>query len=144
MDDLLLLTRIGGRPAAFPAEDISSIIELAEITPVPRAPEFIAGLAALRSRALTVIDSRLALGLPAQPDTTDMRAPVVEVAGHAYALLVDRVEDVVSRIGDPTPPPAAFGPAWVRVASGMIETSVGPAALIDVPALISDPQCAAA
>lgn len=144
MDNLLLLTRIGGRPAAFHARDIGSIIELAEITPVPRAPDFVAGLTALRSRALTVIDSRKALGLAIRPHITDARAPVIEVAGHAYALLVDRVEDVVSGLGEPAPPPASLGSAWSRVARGTIETSAGPAVLIDASALIAGPYCAAA
>lgn len=144
MGSLLLLTRIGGRPAAFRAEDIGSIVELTEIAPVPRAPDFVAGLTGLRSRALTVIDSRKALALPGTPDPPDVRAPVVEVGGHAYALLVDRVDDVVAAEGGPTPPPATLGPAWARVACGMIETAAGPAVLIDVAALVAGPHRAAA
>ena len=144
MDDLLLLTRIGDRPAAFRACDIRSIIEIGEITPVPRAPAYVAGLAALRSRALTVIDSRAALGIANAASAADERAPVIEVGGHAYALLVDRVEDVVSGIGQPTPAAATLGPGWTRVAQGMIETTAGPAILVDVVALISGPRRAAA
>lgn len=144
MDDLLLLTRIAGRPAVFRACDIRSIIEIGEITPVPRAPAYVAGLAALRSRALTVIDSREALGTTNTASTADERAPVVEVDGHAYALLVDRVDDVVSGIGQPTPAAATLGPDWTRVAQGMIETTAGPAILVDVVALISGPRRAAA
>lgn len=144
MSSLLLLTRIGGRPAAFRAEDVSSIIELTGITPVPRAPDFVAGLAALRSRALTVIDSRKALALSGTPREADVRAPVVEVGGHAYALLVDRVDDVVAAVGEPTPPPATLGPAWAPVARGMIETAAGPAVLVEVAALVAGPQRAAA
>ncbi len=144
MDDLLLLTRIADRPAAFRACDIRSIIEIGEITPVPRAPAYVAGLAALRSRALTVIDSREALGMRGADGKTDERAPVVEVDGHAYALLVDRVDDVVSGIGQPSPAAATLGPDWTRVARGMIETTAGPAILVDVVALISGPRQVAA
>lgn len=144
MNSLLLLTRIGGRPAAFRAEDIGSIVELSEIAPVPRAPGFVAGLAALRSRALTVIDSRKALALANAPEETDVRAPVVEVGGHTYALLVDRVDDVVVAVGEPTPPPATLGSAWAPVAHGMIETAAGPAVLVDVAALVAGPQRTAA
>lgn len=144
MSDLLLLTRIAGRPAAFRAEDIGSIVELTEITPVPRAPNFIAGLAALRSRALTVIDSRKALGLLGPSETADMRAPVVEVAGHSYALLVDQVDDVVPAAGEPAPTPATLGACWAQVAHGMIETASGPAVLVDVAALVAGPGGTAA
>ncbi|WP_374408861.1 chemotaxis protein CheW [Pelagerythrobacter sp.] len=144
MDDLLLLTHIGGRPAAFRACDIRSIIELGEITPVPRAPAHVAGLAALRSRPLTVIDSRAALAIDHAKAAPDERAPVVEADGHSYALLVDRVNDVVSAIGQPISAAATLGPEWTRVAQGMIETTAGPAILIDAALLISGPQRAAA
>lgn len=144
MDDLLLLAHIGGRKAAFRAQDIGSIVELADIAPVPRAPDRVAGLAALRSKALTVIDSRKALALPQPAQPADARAPVVEVDGYSYALLVDRVEDVVPAIGEPLPPPATLGPEWARIARGVIETSAGPAILVDVTALIAGPGRAAA
>ena len=143
MNDLMLLTRIANRPAVFRASDIASIIEIDAITPVPQAPDFVAGLTALRSRALTVIDSRMALGL-AQPGPADPRSPVVEIGGHPYALLVDAVEDVVAVVGAPTPLAATLGPQWSRCAHGMIETAAGPAIVIDVSALISGPQRAAA
>lgn len=143
MDDLVLLTRIARRPAVFRASDIGSIIEIDTVTPIPQAPDFVAGLAALRSRALTVIDSRKALGM-VEPGPTDPRSPVVEIAGHPYALLVDKVEDVVAANGSPTPVAATLGPQWTRCAHGMIETAAGPAILIDVSALIAGPQRAAA
>ena len=144
MSDLLLLTRIGGRAAAFRAQDIRSIIELGAITPVPRAPHHVAGLAALRSRALTVLDARRALGITGEAAETDERAAVVEVAGHAYALQVDRVNDVVTALGEPAAAPATLGPEWTRVALGMIETTAGPAILIDVVGLVNGPNRAAA
>ncbi|WP_338446239.1 chemotaxis protein CheW [Pelagerythrobacter marensis] len=143
MDDPMLLTRIAERPAVFRACDIGSIIEIDTVTPIPRAPAFVTGLAALRSRALTVIDSRRALGVAA-PGPADPRSPVVEIAGHPYALLVDSVEDVVAAIGSPTPVATTLGPQWTRCAHGMIETAAGPAIVIDVSALIAGPQRAAA
>lgn len=142
MSGLLLLAHIGGRKAAFRAQDIGSIVELTDIVPVPRAPDFIAGLAALRSKALTVIDSRKALGLPAPAAAADGRAPVVEIDGYSYALLVDRVEDIASAIGEPAPLPATLGSDWTRIAHGLVETSAGPAILVDVTALIAGPRAA--
>ncbi len=56
VNDMLLVVVLAGRRAALPAIEVNSVIELAEVTPVPRAAPHIAGLAALRSRPLTVID----------------------------------------------------------------------------------------
>lgn len=140
MKELVLLAEIAGRRCAFRAADIGSVIDLAEITPVPRAPSFVLGLAALRSQALTVIDCRRAIDAATDGDPADIRSPVVQVDGHSYALRLDRVDDVASARGEPMEIPGGFGPQWSRVAHGMIETDRGPALLIDVGALIAGPD----
>ncbi len=143
MSELLVMTRIAGRRAAFRAIEIQSVIEIDTISPVPRAPDFIVGLAAMRSRSITVIDCRKSLGLEA--DTApDSRAAVVEIGGHLYALQVDKVEDVTDARSAPGPVPGGFGDAWQRVALGMVETGSGPAVLIDVEGMIAGPPVIAA
>ena len=93
MSELLVIIQIAGRRCALSAHDVKSVIEIGTITPVPRAPDFIAGITALRSQTLTVIDCRRALGLGAGDAPTDDRAPVVASGGHAYALMVDAICD---------------------------------------------------
>lgn len=139
MNELLVMTQIAGRRTAFRAVDIQSVIEIETISPVPCAPEFIAGLTAMRSRSLTVVDCRKALGLTAD-SAPDSRAAVVEIEGHLYALQVDKVEDVVDARSEPQPVPGDFGQAWQRVALGMVETIEGPALLIDVKSMIAGPS----
>lgn len=137
---LLVMAQIAGRRCALSALDVKSVIELGDITPVPRAPDHIAGIAALRSQTLTVIDCRLALGLEPQDWPTDYRAAVVNDGGHSYALLVDAIEDITTGVGEPSQVPGGFGPEWSRVASGMIETMMGPALLIDLSPLLAGPD----
>ena len=140
MGELLLMTEIGGRRAAIPSAQVQSVVELDHIVPVPRAPDFVAGLTALRSRALTVVDARKALGIGAAAEDADCRAAVVEVEGHAYAILVDRVEDVVEAASEPDRPDATLGGDWNRVSLGMIETAIGPAVLVDIATLVAGPD----
>ncbi|MEQ8826584.1 MAG: chemotaxis protein CheW, partial [Parvibaculum sp.] len=116
-----------------------SVIEIGAVTPVPRTPAFIAGITAMRSQALTVIDCRLALGFDDACWATDHRAAVVSVAGHSYALCVDAIEDITTGSAEPGQVPGGFGPEWSRVAIGMIETAIGPALLLDLAALIAGP-----
>lgn len=137
---LLVIAQIAGRRCALSALDVKSVIELGAVTPIPRTPDYIAGITALRSQALTVIDCRLALGVTSQDWPTDHRAAVVAVGGYAYALMVDGIEDITTAIGEPGQVPGGFGPEWSRVASGMIETMIGPALLIDLPALLAGPD----
>jgi purine-binding chemotaxis protein CheW len=141
MNALVLMVQIGGRRCAMAAEDVRSVIDLAEIVPVPRAPDFIAGITALRSQTLTVIDCRRALALQdAASLPTDGRAAVVAIGGHSYALLVDAIEDITSAQSEPGPIPGGFGAEWQRAARGMIETGIGPALLLDLPQLIAGPD----
>ena len=60
---LLVIALIAGRRCALSALDVKSVIEIGGVTPIPRTPGWIAGITALRSQALTVIDCRCALGL---------------------------------------------------------------------------------
>ncbi|MBV7259116.1 chemotaxis protein CheW [Erythrobacter crassostreae] len=140
MSDLMVMTQIAGRRCALHAHDVQSVIELGAVTPVPQTPDFIAGITALRSQALTVIDCRLALGFKGTDWSTDPRAAVVSVNGYSYALTLDAIEDITTSIGEPTQITGGFGPEWSRVATGMIETSAGPSLLIDLAALIAGPD----
>lgn len=140
MNDLLVMAQIAGRRCALQAGDVKSVIELGAITPVPRSPIFIAGITALRSQALTVIDCRIALGFREIAWATDHRAAVVAVGGYSYALIVDAIEDIATGQSTPDKVPGGFGSEWSRVATGMVETAIGPALLIDLPALIAGPE----
>lgn len=140
MNDLLVMAEIAGRRCAFRAEDVQSVIDITEITPVPRAPLFVLGLAAMRSQALTVIDCRSAIDENASDFPTDLRAAVVRVEGHSYALRLDRIDDVCSARSEAGEIAGGFGPHWNRVARGMVETDRGAALLLDVAALIAGPR----
>ena len=138
MDRSLLIVSIAGEHAAIASDIIRSVVELDDITPVPRSPEHIAGLAALRSRAMTVVDCRRSLELP-PADELGSLAVVVEVEEFLYALVVDAVEEVVPFETEPSEIRADLLPGWARAAIGMVETSVGPALVLDPMSLIEGP-----
>lgn len=144
MTQLLLVARIADRRIALRAADVHSVIELDSLSPVPRAPAHVAGLSALRSRVLTVIDCRRALELaPAEPRAGKPQAAVVEVEGHLYALLVDGIEDVTEARSDCTPLRSRLGRGWDRAALGLIETDGDPLLLLDIAGIVAGPPDAA-
>jgi purine-binding chemotaxis protein CheW len=145
MNALLLIVTIAGERVALPSTAVESVVELDALIPVPRAAPHVAGLSALRSRVLTVIDCMRSLELGATDCSDGIReAVVVELDGHHYALMVDLVEDVVEALSEPMPMRAAMGAAWERDAQGMVETENGPMLVIDVAALIAGPEAKAA
>jgi purine-binding chemotaxis protein CheW len=141
MNELLLIVTIAGSRVALPAAAVESVVELDALIPVPRAPGHVAGLSALRSRVLTVIDTLRSLEL-GDTDCSDgiREAAVVELDGHHYALLVDVVDDVIEALSDPSPIRAAMGPGWERASKGMVETEEGPLLLLDIDALVAGPS----
>jgi purine-binding chemotaxis protein CheW len=145
VNELLLVVTIAGEKVALPAAAVESVVELDTLIPVPRAPAHIAGLSALRSRVLTVVDCMRSLELGATDCSDGIReAAVVELDGHHYALIVDTVEDVVEAHSDPVAIRAAMGPGWERASHGMVETENGPLLLVDVAALIAGADIKAA
>lgn len=144
MAELLLIVRLAGRRIALPAREIEAVVELEGVTPVPGAAAHVAGLSALRSRVLTVIDSRASLGFPVDADADGIEAIVVPSGGHTYALLVEQIEDVIEAGSDPAPVQAPPGPGWERVAKGVVEAGGDLLLLADPHLLIAGPPVLAA
>jgi len=148
MDMLYLIVSIAGQRVALPADHVESVVEIDMVTPVPLVAPHVAGLAALRSRVLTIVDTRAALELEdaagaAQAGAGD-QAVVVTVDGHLYGLLVDEVEDVVARPGGIEPLRVAPGAGWSRVARGMVEIAGDVLLLLDPAAIVAGPCALAA
>jgi purine-binding chemotaxis protein CheW len=144
MPDLLLIVTLAGQRVALDAASVEGVVEIEGITPVPRAAPHIAGLSALRSRVLTVIDclASLELGCTASAHTHD--AVVAVLDGHPYALLVDAVEDVVEHDGSILPLRTALGAGWRRIAAGSVDSGGDLLLLVDARSLIAGPLAAAA
>lgn len=143
-ETLYLLATIAGERVAFDAAAVDSVVEAEAVTPVPRVATHVAGLSALRSRVLTIIDCLAALGLPARPDERAGELIVVTVDGHLYGLAVDRVDDAVP-LAPPSPVAgAALAPGWARAARGLVEHDGQVLLVIDPAALVAGPAAAIA
>lgn len=142
MAELLLIARLAGRRIAFPAAAVEAVVELEGLTPAPRAAAHVAGLSALRSRVLTVIDGPASLEFGRAGEGDLKEAIVVPSDGHNYALMVDEVEDVVEATAPPSPIKAPLGAGWDRVAIGMVEVEGALLLLVDPHLLIAGPVAA--
>jgi purine-binding chemotaxis protein CheW len=134
MSGLYLIAHVAGRTVAIASNQVESVVDIGEITVVPRAPALVRGLAALRSRVVTVIDTRIALGLTGNHDTS--RAVIVRAEGHSYAMLVDALDDVSPFVMQPLANGLALAPEWRAIARGLVERDGEPILAIDLTALI--------
>ena len=143
MPKLLLIVRLAGERIALPAEEVEAVVEIEGITPVPRAASHVAGLTALRSRVLTVIDCAASLQVDG-PYAGNRDAVVVVADGHPYALLVSGVEDVVEASGEARPVRTSLTGGWRRVTRGTVDAQGDLLLLVDPGALIAGPEAKAA
>lgn len=86
--------RVGEHSFAVDSGCVAEVLHSARLTPVPLAPEAIAGLLHLRGRIVPVIDVRRRLGLPAAATETPRTNLVIQLGEDSYSLLVDEVLDV--------------------------------------------------
>ena len=136
MEKLYLIATIAGQPVAIRASLVESVVDLGDIAPVPLAPPHVSGLAALRSKVLTVISCECSLGL-SQTSEKSRRAVVVSIDGHHYGLLVGSIDD--ARVIDEPPQPirGRLEAGWTRVALGMLELDGEALLLIDPERIIA-------
>jgi purine-binding chemotaxis protein CheW len=98
-EEQMLRFLVGAQACCIPVTPIRDILASFELSRVPLAPADIAGNLNLRGRIVTAIDLRRRLA--AEPDdggSLDGDRPVaivVEHSGTLYAMLVDRVDDVI-------------------------------------------------
>jgi purine-binding chemotaxis protein CheW len=119
--ELCLFAEIGGTPVAIDAADIEAVMRLAEIMPVSRVSPHVRGLAAVRSRVLTVIDLQACISGRQMPLGARPLAIVALVGGHGYALLVDDVQDICAPGSSVQTVNGRIDPMWRPFAHGMIE-----------------------
>ncbi len=144
MEALKLIARIADQQVAISADAVESVLEVDAITPVPLAAAHIAGLAALRSRVLTIIDSYAALELGRSPREGVLQAIVVTIDNHLYGLLVDEVVDVAAITAEPGPLHAGLSRGWAHAALGLVEHQDHALLLLDPVRIVAGPAAYAA
>ena len=91
--EYVTLTADGAR-FGVPLLRVNDVFRPLGLTRVPLAPLSVAGILSLRGRIVTVIDIDARLGRPSRAGAK--MAVTVDLNGESYALMVDRVTDVVA------------------------------------------------
>ncbi|MGE4220654.1 MAG: chemotaxis protein CheW [Alphaproteobacteria bacterium] len=133
-----LTARIAGLDVAFPAAEVGGTAALGPITPVPRSPLGIAGIAAADDRIATVVDLAHCLGGTAAGPS--QLAITLERGGHLYALAVDALGDIRAVPPDNVRPlDAGSEEPAARLATGAFRVDGQPVLVLAVSRLL-DPE----
>jgi purine-binding chemotaxis protein CheW len=147
----LAVFQLAERQYAVPVLLVEEFFRPVPITPVPGADRRIAGLINLRGVSATVVDLRTSLGLPSRPSVEASRMLMLETAdtlpaeareagleapAEPVALLVDRVERIVTvRAEDCHPPPASTAHGF---AAGVYDLDGGYVMLLSTQRIFDD------
>lgn len=129
MTDLCLLAAVAGQTIAIPACAVEGVVDVTDVTPVPRTAPHVLGLTAARSKIVTLIDVAAALGeAPLEPAG---RAIVAVVDGHRYAFRVDSVDEAML-LPPPIPLAGTLRQGWRKAVIGRVELGETFALLLDL------------
>lgn len=121
MNQLYLFATLAGTRIAVETLEVEAVVKLTDISPVPGMGAHVAGLSALRSRVLTIIDvAALIRGTPTPPQDRGF-AIIADISGHSYGLLVDAVYDICQVPEGELPLRGQLDRAWASYARGVVE-----------------------
>jgi purine-binding chemotaxis protein CheW len=86
---------IGEQLFGLPIGQVQDVFVPGHLTPVPLAPDEIAGVLNLRGRIVTALDMRCRLGLPKRGKKQNSMAVGIELNGESYGLVIDSVGEVL-------------------------------------------------
>ncbi|HXV97399.1 MAG TPA: chemotaxis protein CheW [Anaerolineae bacterium] len=148
---VLLVFRLNGERYGIDVANVREIYPLEQLTPVPRTPDFVAGVFSARGRILSVIDLRAFLGLPSpikgqgQSEVDQARIIVVtntnltsETVQIDMGILTDDVIDIYAVFSEEIEPPLTTQ-AGIR-ANYIRGVTADLLVVLDLNALLNDKQ----
>ena len=106
---------VGGQEFVAPMGDVSEILALPELTPIPRTKPWLLGVANVRGRLLPLADLAKFLNIDSRERLKDKKVMVIDQDGFFSGILVDQVTGMVQFSGSeyqdvPLPEDSPFAP----------------------------------
>lgn len=136
MNRLYLFATLAGTRIAVDAVEVEAVVKLAEISPVPGMGAHIAGLSALRSRVLTIIDVGALIHGTATSAEQRGLAVIADISGHSYGLMVDSVSDICRVSAGELPLRGQLDADWALYARAIVEHDDHPWLLVSLAGFV--------
>jgi len=119
---------------------VREINRVSEITPVPRTPDFVAGVMNLRGKVIPVVNLRMKLGFEAIPHTKETCIIVIETTLGQVGMIVDSVSGVIELSSTQIEPTPNLGDTNTEFVLGMGKVENKVIILIDIVRALSTQQ----
>lgn len=103
MDFQAVIFTLGREEYGIPIEAVREITQLAEVYPVPQAPEYIQGLIKIRGQAIPLLSLQKKFGIESEKNCEF--ALIVEINGNSIGMAVEEVKEVRNLENVSPPPP---------------------------------------
>jgi len=90
-----LLLHLAEQHYALPVASVERVVRAVAVTPLPEAPDIVAGVITVAGRILPVIDLRKKLRLPDRPLSPDVRFVIVNTSQRLAVFAVDSVTEII-------------------------------------------------
>lgn len=122
----LVVFRLAEEEFGVEIEIVKEIVRLPDITPIPRSPDYVAGICNLRGNVLPVIDTRARFSMKNIDASDHTRLLVVDVGGLQTGIIVDSMREVM-RLNDSyeEPPPSVCRGIDREYLSGVVKVDDG-------------------
>ncbi len=134
----LVIFKLGQEEYGVAIERVKRIINLSEVTPVPKANSSVEGAINLRGEIIPIINLKKRLGLPDQRYSLGARVVVVEVDKQLWGIEVDEAVEVLKLGHDAvqTPPDAVLQNENEDFVCGVIKQNDRLIGLLDLARLL--------
>ena len=140
-----LTFRLGAEVYAIDVASTREVIDFANITPLPKTPEWIRGVVNLRGNVIPVLDLKLRLGIGVTERTKNTCILILELLLEGEPLVLGIVADAVqevleidaAQIAPPPRPTAKASTAYIR---GMGRRAEGMLIILDVDRVFGSSQ----
>lgn len=134
--------RLGEEIFALPVQKVRKILEMTEITTVPKSPDYMRGVINLRGNVLPVVDTRIKFGMSPleKTKTTCILVIEAEIDGHNVraGMLVDAVQSVLKIEENEILPPPSMGSKFrVDFITGMTKVNEKFFMILDIDLVLS-------
>lgn len=117
---------------------VERVVPAVEISPLPEAPDIVAGIFNLRGRIIPVINLRRRLGLPVRELALSDQFLVVRTSTRTMALIVDGVEGVIEPAACDLVPGTLVFPG-IGLVEGVMRLEDGLIVILDLGKFLSLP-----